>query len=163
MTIADRLLAELDLEAPATRKTIERVPDAKLAWQPHPKSMRMGHLAQHLGNIPWWGLVIVSRDSYALDPADRRAPLGTTKEITAFYDENLSKLRDALKGKSDEHMRAEWSFSAGGREIVKGPREDMLRRMVLYHSAHHRAQLGVFLRLNDIPVPGAYGPSADES
>lgn len=125
--------------------------------------MRMGQLAQHLGNIPWWGLVIVSRDSYALDPADRRAPLGSTKEILAFFDENVGKLRETLKGRSDEHMRAGWSFSAGGRVLVNGPRELMVRRMVLYHSAHHRAQLGVFLRLNDIPVPGVYGPTADES
>jgi uncharacterized damage-inducible protein DinB len=163
--LAQSLLQELEFEIPATRKTLERVPD-KFAWAPHSKSMNLGRLAQHLSEIPHWAVVAVTTDELDLAPPGgaphtEKAP-ATPAEVLAQYDKNIAEAKAALAGTNDEHLMKPWSLKMGGKTVLTMPRVAVVRNFVLNHNVHHRAQLGVYLRLNDIPVPSVYGPSADE-
>jgi uncharacterized damage-inducible protein DinB len=166
MAISHSLLPEFDHEMANTRKTLERVPDDRFAWKPHEKSFAMGALATHLSNIPGWANVTIEMSEFDMSPGGEplKSPeLHTTADVLAKFDENVSKARAAIAGASDEHLFGLWTLLANGEKILSMPRVACLRSFVMNHLIHHRAQLGVYLRLNDIPVPSIYGPSADEA
>ena len=160
--IKDALLMEFDHEMGTTRKLLERVPDEKLSWRPHAKSMSLGGLATHLGNLPNWTAIIVNELSFDLAGAPPNVAERTSRaEILAAFDASAAQARAALD-KTDAELAAPWTLKRGGHEVFTLPRATAFRTFVLYHVVHHRGQLSVYLRLNDIPVPAIYGPSADE-
>ena len=167
MALADALLPEFDQEMAGTRKTLERVPDDKLDWKPHDKSTALGGLATHLSNILTWALYTLEQDSLDLAPEGKALPpmepAKSRDELLKTFDENLSKARAAIAAASDETMFKPWTLLHGGKTLLTLPKIAVLRGFVMNHMIHHRAQLGVYLRLNDIPVPSIYGPSADEN
>ena len=163
--MAKSLLQELEAEMPNTRKTLERIPE-KFDWAPHKKSMTMGRLAQHLAEIPDWAVKTLSMDELDLAPpgAPPHQPTVATsrQQVLQTFDKNLAAAKAALGEANDEQLMKPWSLKMGGKTLMTLPRVAVVRNFVLNHNIHHRAQLGVYLRLNDIPVPGVYGPSADE-
>ncbi|HSE21757.1 MAG TPA: DinB family protein [Pyrinomonadaceae bacterium] len=165
MPLADSMIQEFDHEMANTRKTLERVPDDKFTWKPHDKSFSMGSLASHLSNLPYWTNITIEQDEFDMSPGGQKMTTPEThsqKELMAAFDSNVAKARAALAGVSDERLFGLWSLKNNGQHIMSMPRIAVLRNFVLNHNIHHRAQLGVYLRLNDIPVPSIYGPSADE-
>ena len=165
MAIGQSMLAEFDHEMANTRKTLERVPDDKFEWTPHEKSFPMGKLATHLANLPSWTSVTIDLEVFDMAPNGEQIKTPechSQKELLETFDANVAKGREALAGVSDERIFGNWALAAGGHQIFSMPRVAVLRSFVLNHIIHHRAQLGVYLRLNDIPVPSIYGPSADE-
>jgi uncharacterized damage-inducible protein DinB len=166
MTISQSLLPEFDQEMASTRKTLERVPDDKLTWKPHEKSMPMGRLAGHLAELCGWAVDTIQRDVLDFRPVNGPPfqPLIPTsnKHLLDEFDKLAAASREAIAGASDDHLMKPWSLASGGNVIMTLPRVVVLRTFVMNHVIHHRAQLGVYLRLNDIPVPSVYGPSADE-
>src|SRR5258705_7133869 len=165
MPISKTIFPEFDHEMANTRKTLERVPDDKFNWRPHEKSFSMGSLASHLSNLPYWTNVTIDMDEFDMAPGGNKMTTPeyhNQKELLATFDENVAKARTALAGVSDENLFGTWSLKNNGQHILSMPRIAVLRNFVLNHNIHHRAQLGVYLRLNDIPVPSIYGPSADE-
>ena len=167
MSLSEALLTEFDNEAKKTRKTLERVPEDKFSWKPHMKSMELGRLSTHLAEIPSWILHAFESDSLDLNPPGGRTyqppKISTQKELLDLFDKNVASGRARLAGATDEQFRQPWSLLNGGRTVFTIPRVAVLREMVMNHMIHHRAQLGVYLRLNDVPVPATYGPSADEA
>lgn len=166
MTLSATLLAEFDPEMANLRRTLERVPDDKLAWKPHAKSMHLGGLATHLANMLTW--VQHTIDASELDLAPPGAPpwkapeLHSRAAVLAAFDANLAQARKALAGASDAHLAGPWTLLAGGKRLFTLPRAACLRSFTMNHMIHHRGQLTVYLRLLDVPVPALYGPSADE-
>ena len=166
MPISQMILPEFDHEMANTRKTLERVPDGKFSWKPHEKSSSLGGLATHLANIPSWTKNTFEADEldvappgqppYKLEEAKSRA------ELLESFDKNVASARAALEAATDENWQGKWSLLMGGKTIFKLPRTAVMRGFIMSHSIHHRAQLGVYLRLLDVPVPSIYGPSADE-
>jgi uncharacterized damage-inducible protein DinB len=165
MTIADVLLLDFDNEISNTRRTLERIPEDKPDWVPHAKSMPLGRLAMHCATIPNFGYYLIEDDGMDLAAPKRpHVPLDFVSRDACLQhlDDSAAKCRASLAAASDEHMAANWLFTWGERTIFNGPRALAFRSMFFDHMIHHVAQLGVYLRLNDIPVPGLYGPSADE-
>jgi uncharacterized damage-inducible protein DinB len=166
MSYADTILPEFDQEMASTRKVLERVPDDKLDWKAHPKSQSIGWNAGHLANIPTWATITLTQSSFDLappgQPPPRAEPLKSRAEILATFDKNVAEARQALAAASNEEFAQPWSLKKGGQTMFTLPRSAVIRTFVLSHMIHHRAHLLVYLRLNDIPVPGMYGPSADE-
>jgi uncharacterized damage-inducible protein DinB len=166
MALSNALLPEFDHEMENTRKTLDRVPDGKFDWKPHEKSMPLGNLATHLATIPMWANNAIGEDSIDIAPVGkppmRAEPATSRAEVLERFDQNVASARAAIAGASDETLRSPWTLYAGGKEILTLPKIAVLRSFVMNHSIHHRAQLGVYLRLNDIAVPSIYGPSADE-
>lgn len=166
MTRTEALLAEFDNETGNTRKALERIPDDKLDYKPHPKSGSMGWLVTHLANIPVWTVRALQQDSFDFSPAgappQRTVPLTSIQEVLSRFDTNVSEARAALGRATDETLLQPWSLLSGGHKVFSMPRAGVIRNMVMNHSIHHRGQLTMYMRLNDIPVPGLYGPSADE-
>ncbi|MBZ5514414.1 MAG: DinB family protein [Acidobacteriia bacterium] len=165
MKLSESLLPELEHEAANTRKVLERVPEAKLAWKPHAKSFTMAALATHLAMIPGWGAFTLEQDSFDLEaPGAQQPPPPATslQALLEMFDRNVATLRKALAAAEDARLLAPWSLKKGSQTIFTLPRIAVLRSMIMNHSIHHRAQLGVYLRLNDVPLPAIYGPSADE-
>jgi len=165
MGLSESLLPEFDHEMANTRKTLERVPDDKFAWKPHEKSSRMGNLAGHLANLPSWGSLTIGSDSFDMAPEGQpvKTPeLSSTKAALETFDKNVAATRAAIAGAKDEDLFKPWALLSNGKTILSMPKAAVLRSFVISHIIHHRAQLGVYLRLNDIPVPSIYGPSADE-
>ena len=166
MAINQALLPEFDQEMANTRKTLERVPDGKYDWKPHEKSTPMGGLATHLANLPSWTNFTIDQDSLDIAPngePQRATPINSPAELLETFDKNVAAARAAISGATDEHLFKPWTLLANGKTLLTMPRVAVLRSFVMNHLIHHRAQLGVYLRLNDIPVPSIYGPSADES
>jgi uncharacterized damage-inducible protein DinB len=162
MAIKDVLLAEFDHEMATARRLLERIPDTRLGWKPHEKSMSMAGIATHLANLPNWGAMILEGPSYDLAEAPPNlAERGSRAEILAAFDDTTRQTRSSMD-KSDTDYLAPWTLKRGGQEIFTMPRAAAFRTFVLYHLVHHRGQLSVYLRLNDIPVPAIYGPTADE-
>lgn len=166
MSFSEALLPEFDHEMANTRKTLERVPEDRLDWKPHDKSTSMGGLATHLSNLPSWAVLTLSEDSLDLSPGGKPLPpaemVKSQKELLETFDSNVAKARAAVAGASDAEFMKAWTLLSNGQEILTLPKIGVLRSFVMNHQIHHRAQLGVYLRLNDIPVPSIYGPSADE-
>ena len=162
MSIANTLLAELEQESQTTRRVLERVPQAHLAWKPHVKSMSLGQLALHIAIAPGNVAELVSRDS--VEPPKGAFPeASTAAELVPALEASVAKAKQHLGGLDDAAMRATWRMMSGGREILVMPRVAFARAVMLNHVYHHRGQLLVYLRLLDVPVPSVYGPSADEN
>lgn len=166
MPISDALLPEFDQEMANTRKVLERVPDDRLDFKPHQKSWKMGGLATHVATIPSWTALTIARESLDIapvgEPPYKSPEASSQKELLEIFDKNVADARSAIAGASDEHLFKPWSLLAGGNTIFTMPRAAVIRSMIMNHGIHHRAQLCVYLRLVDVPVPGMYGPSADE-
>ena len=167
MSIAQSLLPEFDQEMANTRKTLERVPDAKWPWKPHEKSGTLGWLASHVGTIPDWLTMTLSSESFDYAPADGKSTYAqpkteNTKELLAVFDKSAAEARAKLTAASDADLLKAWSLLAGGKEVFTMPRVACVRGMIMNHLIHHRGQLTVYLRLVGVPVPALYGPSADE-
>lgn len=162
MALKDTLLAEFDHEMGTTRRLLERLPDAQLGWKPHEKSMTLGGLATHLAHLPNWGTTILADASYdlAAGPPNLTASVSRA-EVLSNFDAAVARTRSALD-KTDAELAAQWKLTRGDHEIFSLPRAAAFRTFVLYHLVHHRGQLSVYLRLNDVPVPAIYGPTADE-
>ena len=144
-----------------TRRILERVPDGKEDWRPHEKSTTLGALASHIAQLPAYGIVILRTDEFDLLEMPGFNP-GNTAERLKKFDEVSSELRRLLESLNWDSALAKWKFKAGARVVVEAERAKLMRTMVIAHIAHHRAQLGVYLRLLGVPIPGSYGPSADE-
>ncbi len=165
MPMSEALIPEFDQEMANTRRALERVPDDKFDWKPHQKSMSMGRLASHIANLPGWASLLVEKDSLDIAPGGvpmRNQEAASSQELLGFFDQEVKAARAAIAAASDERLRGSWTLLKNGRTVFTLPRITLLGSMVLKHIVHHRGQLTVYLRLNDIPVPGFYGPSADE-
>lgn len=166
MGLAKILLSELEYEAAATRKCIERFKDDQLSFKPHERSMSAGQLISHLAEIPGWIAATFKMDELDLSPpggTPYTAPLHpTVADILAVFDKNVAEGKEVLAGVEDSAFGEPWSLLSGGHTIFTMPRAAVMRSFVLSHMIHHRGQLSVYLRLLDIPVPSIYGPSADE-
>ena len=163
MSISQSMFGEMEHEMANTRKVLERVPMEKADWKPHQKSGTLAWLAGHCAIMPGWGAVTLSQPDLDVAGVDSAVPKFTTREqLLEHFDTELEKYRAALHTASDEQMMAQWTLRAGDQVIFQMPRVAVLRGMVTNHMIHHRAELIVYLRLLDVPVPGLYGPSADE-
>ncbi|MFN8580924.1 MAG: DinB family protein [Gemmatimonadaceae bacterium] len=165
MSLAQMFLPEFDQEMATTRKFLERTPDALAGWKPHDKSMSLGRLAQHLAEIPSWGLQLTESELDIAPPGGPKyepTPYTSSTSALAEFDKNVAASRAVIAGTSDEEFMKPWTFKMGGQTLFTIPKSAMLRTWVLSHIIHHRAQFGVFLRLNNVAIPGSYGPSADE-
>jgi uncharacterized damage-inducible protein DinB len=166
MSIAQSILPEFDQEMAGTRKVLERVPDDKLGWKAHPKSNTIGWVAAHLSEIPGWVGGTLKQDSWDINPVGgepyKSPPAESREQILAVFDKNVAEAREAIAAASDEDFAKQWSLLSGGNVVFTMPRIGVVRSFVLNHTIHHRAFLCSYLRLNDVPVPGLYGPSGDE-
>lgn len=166
MAIKDMLLPEFEQEMATTRKTLERVPEGKPEFKPHDKSMTMARLAGHVAEIPMWATMTLTQDSIDMAPAGQPpmppGTMTTRAQMLAEFDKNVAEARKALEGTCDETFLRPWSLLRGGQTLMTMPKIVVMRTFVMNHLIHHRAQLGVYLRLNNVPVPSVYGPSADE-
>ena len=167
MPINQSFLPEFDHEMAITRKFLERVPEDKFDWTPHPKSMKLGDLASHLTHMPGWLEFTFSKDELDVAPGGQQMPMPKGKnrqELLAMFDKSVATGRAALAAATDDSAWMKpWALKANGQTLFSLPRVAVVRTFVISHVIHHRAQLGVYLRLNDIPVPATYGPSADEN
>jgi uncharacterized damage-inducible protein DinB len=164
MRISDLLLSEFDEEVTKTRAMLERVPADKAGFSPHPKSMPLGRLAPHVAELAAFGVTVLTEPG--LDFSQRsstRLQLESAAQLVRVFDEGTARVRDALQKVDDAAWSDRWRLSFESRTLFDGTRFVAYRQMFLNHIVHHRAQLGVYLRLNDTPVPGTYGPSADET
>jgi uncharacterized damage-inducible protein DinB len=165
MSYADTILPEFDQEMANTRLVLERVPDDKLDWRAHPKSNTIGWVANHLAEIPGWVAGTITMPSWDIAPAGgtpyQSPKLATRQAIVELFDANVASARQAIGGAKDEAMGQAWSLLHAGQALFTMPRAAVIRGFVLNHTIHHRAILCVYLRLNDVPVPGLYGPSGD--
>ena len=162
MSISDTLLPEFDQEMSNTRRALERVPLDKADWKPHQKSMALGRLAIHLAELPGWVATTVNSDELDFSTGYNPAKAANTEELLALFDKNVAAARAALAGAGDEAWHKPWTLRNGEHKIFTLPKIAVHRAFVMNHVIHHRGQLTVYLRLNDVPVPSIYGPSADE-
>jgi uncharacterized damage-inducible protein DinB len=166
MSISKLLLPELDNEIAITRRVLERVPSERGEWKPHPRSFPMGHLAQLVARLPGWTGMIMTRTE--LDIAPKEGPqfpgysFETTETLLAELDRNAADARRVIEQAGDGDFDVPWTLKKAGETVLTMSRYQVLRFMVVNHLVHHRAQLGVYLRLVDVPVPQMYGPTADE-
>jgi uncharacterized damage-inducible protein DinB len=163
MTISEMFLPEFDQEMASTRKLLERVPEGNWDYKPHPKSMPLGRLAAHVAELPFWAKHTLSVESLDIKPGEQPFTIASKRELLEAFDKNVVEAREALKKATDADMAKTWTLSFAGKPVFSMPRSAVLRGSVMNHLIHHRAQLGVYLRLNDIAIPGMYGPSADEA
>jgi uncharacterized damage-inducible protein DinB len=164
MSIAQSMLPEFDHEMASTRKTLERVPEDKLSYKPDPKSMSLGQLAGHIVEMVGWGTMTLQTESLSMDPGSHKPLVLTSREqALQEFDKNVHGLRAALSSVTDADMMKTWALTIGGNTIFSMPRVAVMRTMIMNHIIHHRAQLTVYYRLNGVPVPALYGPSADEN
>jgi uncharacterized damage-inducible protein DinB len=153
---------QLKEEAAITRKMLEIVPEDKYDWQPHPKSMSIRRLATHIAELPGWIPIAIDTDVLDFAVGDYKpTPINNNKDLLATFEENQKKAFDGLSGTSDEFLQKPWTMKDGDTVFFTITKEDVIR-MAISQTIHHRAQMGVFLRLLNIPIPGSYGPSADE-
>jgi uncharacterized damage-inducible protein DinB len=163
MPINQAFLGEFDHEMAGTRKTLERIPEDKFGWAPHEKSMKLGRLAMHLAEMPGWTKETI--DKSRVDVANYSGPKDpkSRAEVLALFDKNVAEARAALVGATDDaNWMKTWEMVRGDQVIFSMPKVVVMRSFIFNHNVHHRAQLGVYLRLNNIAVPSIYGPSADE-
>lgn len=156
------LLPEFDHEIAATRRLLERVPDEKLDWRPHARSWTLGELATHVANLPAWGEFTLTTQGLDLAETPPRGPELDRKGILALLDESSGSARKAIEEASAEEMGDDWTLRRGDDVIFTLPRAVVYRTTVMNHLIHHRGQLSVYLRMLDVPIPGLYGPSADD-
>lgn len=163
MKLSESILPEFRHEVSLTRNAIERVPTEKFSWQPHAKSMTFGRLASHLAEIPGWVQTTIEQDALKFNTGEFQSHQAKdAAELVTMLDAHVATAIKCLEAVSDETMMGTWKMIVDGNEIISMPRIAVLRVWVLNHMIHHRGQLTVYLRENDIPVPSIYGPSADE-
>ncbi len=163
MAERDSLLPEFDQETSATRRVLERVPEAAFEWRPHPKSFNMGELATHLSRIPHWGKLILTQNAYDLATSGPRVQaLPTMAAVLDQFDTNVRDVRSALVEMTDGQLLQPWSLRRGDRVVMSLPKVSAVRGFVVRHMVHHRGQMTVYLRMNDVALPPLYGPTADE-
>jgi len=160
MKLTEILLAQLEREVDATRKTVERVPEGKADWKPHPKSMELGYLSTLVATMFGWMATMIESDHLDLAAGGGSKPL-TGAERLALFDKSVADARRALSNTTVEHLLKPWQLRMGETVLDEKPRHIMITD-TFSHLAHHRGQLTVYLRLNDQPVPSIYGPTADE-
>lgn len=163
MRIANALIAELEREAHATRRVLERVPQSHLSWKPHGKSMSLGQLALHVATIPGNVASLAATDTLDEPPKFIQPEAATSAELVPALDQSLAQARKLIGAFDDAAMDATWRLKSGGVELMAMPRAAMLRMIMLNHWYHHRGQLLVYLRMHDVPLPSVYGPTADEN
>ena len=163
MSFVDSLLPEFDHEMTTTRKLLERVPEDRLDWKPHDRSTSLGGLATHVANLPTWGSLTVNETELDLAETGVAELARTRAELLARFDTNVANARAALVAKSDAELMAPWTLKRSGQKIFSMPRIGVWRSFVMSHLIHHRGQLSVYLRMNDVALPSIYGPSADET
>lgn len=166
MPMIDAFLAEMGHEAATTRRLFERVPEDKMDWRPHEKSMPLSRLAGHIAELPRWSSTILHDDAFDLDTAAEKgwvpARPATTAELLEIFDGSVAGFRAAAEGIDDAKLKEKWRLIKGGKAVLEMPRAVGVRSFVLNHMIHHRGQLAVYLRLLDVPLPSIYGPTADE-
>jgi uncharacterized damage-inducible protein DinB len=161
MTISDALLLDLDIEIDRTRKVFDVVPEDKSAWKPHEKSMALGPLAKHIAQLPHLGALFLTSDSLESSGGPAPSVFVSKDDLFSTLEASSANVRNALIAADDAYLMQDWAFKLGEKILYAAPRAQLYRTMFLNHFVHHRAQLGVYLRLLNIPVPGLYGPSAD--
>ena len=163
MKLIDSLIREFEHEAQTTRKFLERLPEDKLEWRPHERSFKAVALASHITEMVGWTDAILHQDGLDFDPATYKPYVATSvAELLKTFDQNVAKGKQALAGATEDSLNQNWSFKIMGRVQFERPKADVFRDFALSHIIHHRGQFSVYLRLLGVPVPGAYGPSADE-
>ena len=163
--IVDSFIPELEQEGQTTRRVLERVPEDKLSWKPHTKSMSLGQLSLHVATIPGAIAKFLAADSFDFGQFDAAKPPSaeTKADLIRSFEESLKSAKEALNGYDDAKAMAIWSGTKGGKTLLSIPRIAAVRALMLNHWFHHRGQLSVYLRLLNVPVPSIYGPSADEN
>jgi len=166
MKLTDLFLGELDREAPLTRRVLERVPDGRNDWRPHEKSMPLGRLAVLVAGMPSWLAMMIDKNELDLNPpggssGSFQTSFKTNADLLKIMDDGVSAARTALQTTTDDHLMTPWRLLVSGKTVIEQPRHIMMRDSI-NHLAHHRGQITVYLRLNDVPVPAIYGPSADD-
>ena len=162
MPFSETLLPEFDEEMKNTRRLLECVPDGKFDYQPHSKSMTLGRLATHVAELPSWTTYTLDQEVLDLQPDFKPALATSRAELLQIFDKGAAEAREKIAAATDEDWRKIWTFKYAGKTIMSMPRSVVMRSTIMNHLIHHRAQLGVYLRLNDVALPGMYGPSADE-
>lgn len=166
-SISGALIPEYDQEMAITRRHLERVPDEKLGWGPHERSMTMGRLAGHLAESVSWGPMMLNSDSMDFDSPEMKEykppEFESRSAILKAFDANVAATREALSSTSDSDWMATWTMKKGDEVLMSMPKIAVVRGFLMSHNVHHRGQLSVYLRMCDVPVPQTYGPTADES
>ncbi len=163
MSIVDALMPEFDHEMSVTRKLLERVPEDRFGWKPHEKSYTLGQLAQHVATLPMWGAITVNQSELDLGGSQQLPPVTNRAELLALFDGHVAGTRAAIAGKSDAELMAPWTLKAWGKTLFTMPKAAVWRSFVMSHLIHHRGQLSVYLRIQNVALPSMYGPSADEN
>lgn len=164
MSISELFLSEFNAEINKTRETLERVPEDKGDFKPHPKSMPLKRLAPHVAELPGFGLSVLTTPEVDFSKsAYKPLPFESAAQLVRALDDGAAKIREVLQKMPDEAWTEPWKLSFGGKPVFSGTRFLAYRQMFLNHLVHHRAQLGVYLRMNEKPLPATYGPSADDT
>jgi uncharacterized damage-inducible protein DinB len=162
MALVDALLPEFDHEMSITRTVLERVPESRFDWKPHEKSSSLGQLAQHVATLPLWGRITLEQSEIDLAEFQSLPPVENGAALLKLFDGHVAAARAALAGRTDAELMVPWTLKTGGKAVFSMPKASVWRSFVMSHMIHHRAQLGVYLRLQNVAVPSMYGPSADE-
>ena len=162
MPIVDSILMEIDQEAKTTKRVLERVPDDKLAWKPHPKSFSLGQLALHIASGPGQIVAAAAQDT-AEAPNFSQPEAKSRQEVLETFSKSMASARTGLKGMDDARLMSTWRLVRNGKPVMEVPRIAFVRSILMNHTYHHRGQLSVYLRMLEVPVPSIYGPSADEN
>jgi uncharacterized damage-inducible protein DinB len=165
VSLSELLLPEFDAEAATTRRVIERVPDDRIEWRPHQKSFPMGHLAQLVAMIPGWTMHVLTKNEF--DIAPREGPTAVYRflpvdQLLKMFDQNVADARPLIERVTDAALQEQWTLKAAGHPVNIASRYMSYRTLMLNHLVHHRAQLGIYLRLTEQMVPQMYGPTADD-
>jgi uncharacterized damage-inducible protein DinB len=166
MKLTELFLGELDREAPLTRRVLERVPEGRSDWRPHEKSMPLGRLAALVAGMPAWLAMMIDKNEFDLNPTGGssgsfQTNFKTNADLVKTMEDGVSAARSALQKTTDDHLMKPWRLLVSGKTVMEQPRHIVMRDSI-NHLAHHRGQMTVYLRLNDVPVPAVYGPSADD-
>jgi uncharacterized damage-inducible protein DinB len=163
MAITEPILREMDQEAAATRRLLERVPEEQLKWRPHPKSDSLGQLALHVAQIPGAVSAITTLDVFEAPSFQDRPEAVSRRQLLETFEEGLAAARKIVSGMDEAKLAEPWTLQRNGQVVFTSPRGDIVRTILLNHYYHHRGQLSVYLRMLDVPLPSIYGPSADEN
>ncbi len=165
MTLKDWLLPEFDHEMAITRRLLDRIPEDAFAWKPHDKAYALGDLATHLARLPHWGTAILNYDKHDMGGRNGQAPSDQTTRagVIDLFDRNVTEVRRGLVNCNEADLAAPWTLLEGGRVVMSMPRASAFRSFLLSHVIHHRGQLSIYLRMQNVPLPPIYGPSADET
>lgn len=162
MPFSQTLLPEFKEEMKNTRKLLECIPDGKLDTQPHPRSMTLAQLATHVAQVPGWTKYLLDEEVLDLSPELKPLVVASKAELLDIFDRGVFEARGRIAAASDDYWQTTWTFKIGGETVFSMPRAAVMRSTIMNHLIHHRAQLGVYLRLHNVAIPGMYGPSADE-